>query len=131
GVVMATHPLAGMALAQLSAACGLLTLMVAFYAWPALLLQQGGIRGSLRIALALVVGQPFATTGFMATALGYSVLMLTPPGVALVSTLPLVTLACCAYELHARCYGDGPALCDEDDIYLNRGFREFLFPWKG
>jgi len=44
-----------------------------------------------------------------------------------------VVLSSCAYEMLHRKYAAGEAAPrkDEDDDYLNRGFRDFLFPWKG
>ena len=64
---------------------------------------------------------------------GLGLLLATLPGLLLFSSLPLVALACSAYELLARHHGaiEGDPIFDEDDHYLNRSFKDFLFPWQG
>jgi hypothetical protein len=46
----------------------------------------------------------------------------------------LMAIVSSAYELLARTYAarDGaPPVDDAHDDYLNRGFRDLIFPWKG
>ncbi len=132
GVLAFTYPMPGIILAQCCASALALLLMAVFFALPSLPSRSVGTLGALRIGLALVAGHPVVSLGLLITVCIYAVFMITPPGAALLSTVPLVVLASCAYELLARYHGgDQDIREDEEDDYLNRGFRDFLFPWKG
>jgi len=130
-VVSQTRPLAGFMLAQLCACTGALALMAAMYGLPALLAQGGRPLRALKISVMLVARHPVASAGLLLAAGVCGVFALSPPGLVLLSTWPAVALACCAYELLARHHDPETAVDDAEDDYLNRGFRDFLFPWVG
>lgn len=123
------YPLPGVVLAQLCLGTGVIVLMAAFHAAPALVVRRGGALDAAWTGVALTARHPVASAGLLAVAVLYGVALLTPPGLVMLSTLPVVSLSCCAYELLARHYS-GNAVCDGDDDYLNRGFGDFLYPWK-
>lgn len=127
------QPLAGMLLSGLCLSGAVALLMSGIYALPALIHQRGTVIRALRTSFMLAGAHPVLTPGLLLLILVQGLLLATPPGLLLLSTLPLVALVCSAYELLARHHaeiagGSGP---DEDDIYLNRGFKDILFPWKG
>lgn len=127
------HPVAGLILTGFCLSAGVAVLMPGFYVIPALINQRASLRAALRTSFLLAARHPVLTTGLLVEAAGLGLLMATPPCLLLFSSLPLVALACSAYELLARHHGAierGPVI-DEDDIYLNRGFKDFLFPWQG
>ena len=127
----------------------LFLLLTALFAAPALVQKKSGILGALKLAALLVLDNPLFSIG-----LGIQLLAIT--AVAFIVT-PLffflyggvaVVLASCAYEMLARKYAliaeaeekglerkpRTPLFTpedDEEDDYLNRGMRDFLFPWKG
>jgi len=123
-------PLLGLALAQLCACSVVGLAMTAFYAVPAVLALRGALWPAWRMGAKLVLRHPVGSAGSLVLAVMAMVVAVTPPGFVLLSTLPLVTLACCTYELYARAYAATETVRDEADGYLNRGFREFLYPWK-
>lgn len=132
GTILAmSWPLMGMVLAQACACGGVLVALVAFYTVPALIAHPGNVGRALKFGVALAARHPVAGAGYLATACVVTMVMVTPPGFILLSTWPLVSLACCAFELLARHHAVEPPVSDENDMYLNRGFRDFLFPWKG
>ena len=142
--VTPVRPLAGFVLYGMCLAAGVMLLMSAAYLLPALVFQRGSIVRPVRTSALLMARHPVLTPGLCVLAGAYSAVLATPPGMVLLSTLPLVALSCCAYELLARQYaaenalerGEVPAdleaseALDENDLYLNRGFSDFLFPWK-
>jgi len=128
--VTPTQPIVGLFLSGFCLSAGLAVLLSAVYILPALVYQRRPARQALRTSAILAGRHPVVTLGLVTLMAGYGVLLATPPGLVLFSTLPLVTLVCCAYELLARQYATVPVY-DEDDHYLNRGFKDFLFPWKG
>ncbi len=131
GAVLAVRaPWVGLALAQLCACTGVGLAMVAFHVVPAVLAHHGALWPAWRSSVKIVLRHPVGSTVLLMAALLAVVVAVTPPGFVLLSTLPLVTLACCAYELYARAYAATETVCDEADEYLNRGFRDFLCPWK-
>lgn len=137
--VLPLWPILGLILSGLCLSGGLAAVLSGVYALPALVYQRGTARRALRTSLVLAGKHPVLTTGLVVLLAAQSLLLATPPGILLLSTWPLVALLCSAYELLARHHAaeqdpdssvHGPVL-DKDDIYLNRGFKEFLFPWKG
>jgi hypothetical protein len=128
--VAPTRPTLGLFLSGFCLSVGFAVLLSGLYVLPALVNQRGPALKALRTSAALAAKHPVLTLGLMVLVAGYGALMATPPGVILFSTLPPVTLVCCAYELLARHYATVPVY-DEEDLYLNRGFKDFLFPWKG
>lgn len=128
--VAPARPVLGLLLCGFCLSAGVAVLLSGVYLLPALVNQRGPALKALRTSAALAGTHPLLTLGLVVLMAGYGALMATPPGLLLFSTLPPVTLACCAYELLARHYAVVPVY-DEDDIHLNRGFKDFLFPWKG
>lgn len=128
--VTPTRPVLGLFLSGFCLSVGLAISFSGTYVLPALVNQRGSALKALRTSAALAGTHWVVTLGLVVMMAGYGAFMATPPGLLLFSTLPPVTLACCAYELLARHYATVPVY-DEDDIYLNRGFKDLLFPWKG
>lgn len=128
-VAVQGHPIVGAALAQACACAGLFTVMTAFYMFPALHATGGALGPALRNAIALVVLHPVASGLFVLVGLALAIVAVIPPGPVLISAWPCAALSCSAYELLSRYHGDN-AGDDSQDVYLNRGFRDFLFPWK-
>lgn len=129
-VLTVRAPLLGLALAQLCACTAVGLAMIAFHAVPAVLAHHGALWPAWWAGLKIVMRHPIGSAVLLMGAMLAAVVAVTPPGFVLLSTLPLVTLACCAYELYARAYAATETVCDEADGYLNRGFRDFLCPWK-
>lgn len=133
------RPLIGSLLAGFCLSAGLAVLLAGVYVLPALVNQRGTALKSLRTSVMLAGKHPVLTPSLLLVMVGQGLLLATPPGLVLLSSLPLVALTCSAYELLSRHHGAagtsgavgvGPVF-DEDDIFLNRGFKDLLFPWKG
>ncbi len=148
--VGAAHPVAGYGLSAIALWAGLFLGLTALAAAPVMVHRDLGPLGAIRLAALLVLDNPL----FYAFLAAHSVLV---AGVALVvpvllacfALAPLVVLQCAAYEMLARRYAAveatlargalapdrrGPVRVDFDDAnddYLNRGFRDMIFPWKG
>lgn len=137
--VMPARPTVGLLLSGLCLSGAVALLMSGVYALPALANQRGTAFRALRTSFVLAGRHPVLTPGLMVLMLAQGLLLATPPGMLLLSTMPLVALACCAYELLARHHaanegaapGEAGPTPDEEDIFLNRGFKDILFPWKG
>jgi hypothetical protein len=128
--VAPARPALGWCLSGFCLSAGLAVLLSGVYVLPARIYQSRAKRRVMRASAALAGAHPMATLGLVVLMAGYGIFLATPPGLLLFSTIPLVTLVCCAYELLARHYAEVPVF-DENDHYLNRGFNDFLFPWKG
>lgn len=128
--VASVRPAVGLFLSGFCLSAGLAVLLSGIYVLPARINQRGSALRAWRTSAALAGKHPVLTLGLVVLMVVYGALMITPPGLLLFSTMPLVALVCCAYELLARHYATVPVF-DENDIYLNRGFKDFLFPWKG
>jgi hypothetical protein len=137
--VLPVRPSVGLLLSGLCLSGGAALLLSGVYVLPALVNQRGTALRALRTSLVLAGRHPVLTPGLLVLMLAQGLLLATPPGVMLLSTMPLVALVCCAYELLARHHaaseggapGDTGPTPDEEDIFLNRGFKDILFPWKG
>ena len=109
-------------------------------AGPALVHKSSGALAAVRLSALLVLDNPLFALGLAFYTVCWATLSLAPPVLMLFSLAPMVVLFCSAYEMLSRKYmaapqsasGDTPqrAIPDEEDDYLNRGFRDFLFPWK-
>ena len=134
------RPLAGALLASVCAGTGAVTALSSFYGLPALVHRRGSLTRALHTSLLLAAWHPALTVALVLPSAAYGVVLATPPGLLLLSTLPLVALSCSAYELLDRAYKLEEALAqgetapagtlDEHDVFLNRGFTDLLFPWK-
>jgi uncharacterized membrane protein YesL len=114
----------------------------AMYVAPAIVQRNGTARETVRIAAMICLANPVLTLGLAAQILliGIVSLAMLPLFIALFGAIAMA-LASSAYELLSRKYariaaekngGDAMVaiLDDSQDDYLNRGFRDFLFPWK-
>ncbi|MBN2312091.1 MAG: hypothetical protein JXR94_24145 [Candidatus Hydrogenedentes bacterium] len=115
---------------------------------PATLVQKkSNVLGTIKLTALIVLDNPFTSLGIALQVVGFTIFaVVVPPLFFFLYGGVVVVLASSMYELLARryaaleCAGDaraaadagrGPVLDDEHDDYLNRGFRDFLFPWKG
>jgi uncharacterized membrane protein YesL len=125
----------------------LLTLPLAL---PALVQKKGGPLATARLAAMLVIDNPLLAFGLLVQVAAITALALAiPPVFVFLYGGMLATVTGSAYELLARKYTPPPAPDpakkrhlammtgekedsdpDAQDDYLNRGFRDFLFPWK-
>ena len=144
----ATMPWLGYGLSAIALWCTVLAGLAALLVLPTLVQKQAGVLASIKLSLLLVLDNPLFAVG-LAMNVGCLVLFaLVPPVFFAFSIAPVVVVVTSAYEILARKYafleaakaagdgGDGgrrPAIDfqDETDDYLSRGFRDFLFPWKG
>ena len=132
---------------------GLLFLgLTAMLVLPALVQKRAGFRETLRLTALLVLDNPLFCAGLALQMVVLAGLSIVPPVLVFVSGSAGVVLVSSAYEMLARRYvlieinagraaandkhlnvvsKDGMFVVDEEtDDYLNRGFRDFLFPWK-
>ncbi len=136
-------PIAGYALSAIALWATVLAVLASLYAYPALVQKREGVVATLKLSLLLVLANPFLSIGLamQVGALGVIALLLPPALLFLYGAVVMVVMSS-AYELLARKYAtldssDGsskaahPAVDDAEDDYLNRGFRDALFPWKG
>ncbi|HOF38571.1 MAG TPA: hypothetical protein PLD73_00740 [Candidatus Hydrogenedentes bacterium] len=108
---------------------------------PTLVQKKAGIGATLKLSALLVLGHPLFSLGLALQALALTaVCLIIFPLFLFVYGPILAALTGSAYEMLARKYAPtdagGPASqppypTDDEDDYLNRGFRDFLFPWKG
>ncbi len=148
-------PWLGFTLSALALWCLAFVGLSALYVIPALVQKEAGVWATAKLSALLVLDNPLFTIGLGLYWVFLAGLALMPPLLLLFSLAPQVVLLSSAYEMLARKYalaeaaasvaaagaadggeGTGPGeimgiLKDEDDDYLNRGFRDFLFPWKG
>lgn len=125
-------PWLGFGLSALAAWALVFALLTALMVVPALVQKKAGALATVKLAAALVLANPFFALGLAAQVLGFTVVSVVfTPLVPLLYGSAVVVLITSAYEMLARKYAADEAPSDEDDDYLNRGFRDFLFPWKG
>jgi uncharacterized membrane protein YesL len=109
--------------------------LTTIYAWPALVQKRAGVVAAVRIAIMLVIANPMFTIGLAIQIVLLTVVtVLMAPLFFLGYGVVLMAIVSSAYELLARTYAarDGaPPVDDAHDDYLNRGFRDLIFPWKG
>jgi len=140
GQMAPSRPLLGNAMAGLCIGTALVLVLSSIFSLPALVHQHGSLRKAVAIGFALIARHPVLSIGLLITVVAWGMVLLTPPGLLLLSTWPVVALGTCTYELLARDYALKEALAkgemppadalDKDDIFLNRGFTDLLFPWK-
>lgn len=127
-------PWLGYALSAL-ALWGLIFLaFTAMLVMPALVQKKGTVRETLKLAALLVLGNPLFCAGLALQFLVLAAVSLIPPVFLFLSGSMAAVLASSAYEMLARKYAAQSGAIDfhdETDDYLNRGLRDFLFPWKG
>jgi len=141
----------GYGISGLAAWCLILELLVSLLAIPALVQKNSGLVETVKLAGLLVLDNPLFVAGLAGQILALSAMIILPPVFFLAYGSVVVVLATSAYEMLARKYAaiDARKLAesagtplpmagkaeqikeDAQDDYLNRGFRDFLFPWKG
>ena len=117
----------------------------ALLAMPALVQKRAGGGGTLKLSGLLMLDNPWFCIGLTLHVGMLGVFAVVPPILMLFSIAPAVVLVTSGYEMLSRKYAAAatqealatgplrPAVVfnDAEDDYLNRGFRDFLFPWKG
>ncbi|QRN81551.1 MAG: hypothetical protein JK586_09260 [Nocardiopsis sp. BM-2018] len=140
----AEHPLAGHALGALAlwAFAGLT--VCALLALPAVVHKRAGPIAALRIGAALAADNPLMAAALAFHAGLIAAAAFAPPILFFAAIAAAAALMSSAYEMLARKYAALAAWREEgdtgrpftlefhdaEDDYLNRGFRDFLFPWK-
>ncbi|MDX9973114.1 MAG: hypothetical protein RBU21_09000, partial [FCB group bacterium] len=125
-------PWLGFGLSALAAWALVFALLTALMVVPALVQKKERALATVKLAAALVLANPFFALGLAVQVLGFTlVAVVVTPLLPLLYGSVVVVLVSSAYEMLARKYAAPGAPPDEDDDYLNRGFRDFLFPWKG
>lgn len=147
----AAAPLAGYAISALALWCLAFVGLMALLVMPALVQKKAGLADTLKLTAVLVVDNPVFCIGLAIQMLGLVAISLVfSPLIFFLSGSVAVVLVSSAYEMLARKYaaqranagggeghiramgrGEGVMFDDDQDDYLNRGFRDFLFPWKG
>jgi len=149
----ATAPWLGYALSALALWCLLFIGFMAMLVMPALVQKKAGVVETLKLTALLVLDNPLFCVGLALQFLVLAGFSLVPPVFVFLSGALATALASSAYEMLARKYAlielnkpggeqaerpvnvvskNGAWVYDEEkDDYLNRGFRDFLFPWKG
>jgi uncharacterized membrane protein YesL len=148
-------PWLGYGLSAVALWCLAFEACTAMLVMPALVQKKGALRESVKMPALLVLANPGLIIGLTLSIAAWTVfcVVVTPLLFVLYGSV-LIVMTSCAYEMLARKYAQlaldkaeaeqgaeareqlarDPrfrALDDEDDDYLNRGFRDFLFPWKG
>ncbi len=146
-------PWVGFLVSALAVWCLVFVALMALLAMPALVQRRAGVVETLKLTALLVLDNPLFCAGLAAQVLGVLVLCVFPPVFIFFGGAAMVSLVSCAYEMLSRKYAlrelnagrqptagshlhtvsvDGVLVYDDQkDDYLNRGFRDFLFPWKG
>jgi len=124
-------PWLGYAISGFALWCLLFACATALLLMPSLVQKKDGVLATLKLSALLVLDNPLFCLGLMlqAAAAGLVSVVVTPV-LFFIYPAAVMTLATCAYEQLAVKY-DGEVRNEEEDDYLNRGFRDFLFPWKG
>lgn len=104
-------------------------------AFAALVFRRAGLRAALRLGVLLALANPGLAMALVAGTAAWLMACLAPPVLVLFSIAPVAVGWACAYELLARRHAEAdPAQPapprDAEDDFLNRGWRDALFPWK-
>ncbi len=144
----ATVPWLGYAISALALWCLLFVALMAMLVMPALVQKKEGVFPTLKLAALLVMDNPIFCLGLAVQFVVIAGLSMIVPILVFLSCSIAVVLSSSAYEMLARKYAKraraeatpiqgmtratAALIEDEDakDDYLNRGFRDFLFPWK-
>lgn len=138
-----SFPLLGFTLAAFALWGVAFVVLVAMYA-PVTLVQKGaGVLETVKLSALLVIGNLRQTLALVLVCSMIGVASLAPPVLFLFSLAPVVVVVSSGYEMMSRRY-DGlasenaddllrrPSILynDEEDDFLNRGVRDFFYPWK-
>ena len=142
-------PWLGYGISALALWCLAFACLTAMLVIPALVQKKGSVRETLKLTALLVLDNPMFCLGLAVQFLILIAISLMPPVFVFVSGALMAALTSSAYEMLARKYAaraetpaaaEGGSLrtltkpaanADDEDDYLNRGLRDFLFPWKG
>jgi uncharacterized membrane protein YesL len=146
-----TAPWLGYTVSALALWCLIFVGLTSLLVMPALVQKRTTVAATLKLTALLVLDNPVFCIGLAIQFLVLAGLSILPPVLVFFSGSLGVVLGSSAYEMLARKYAAArqaapvtgvqgnlgritvkPAFDrdDEDDDYLNRGFRDFLFPWK-
>ncbi len=138
-----SYPLLGFTFAAFALWGAAFVALTAMYS-PVTLVQKGaGVIETVKLSALLVVGNLKQTLGLALVCFIIGIASLAPPVLFLFSLAPLVVVVSSGYEMMSRRY-DGlasenaddllrrPTILynDEEDDFLNRGARDFFYPWK-
>jgi hypothetical protein len=140
-------PWLGYGISALSLWGVIFVLLTSLLVMPTLVQKKANTLETLKLTCLLVLDNPLLTVGIavQVVAITATAVFLTPVLFFLYGGVVIV-LVSSAYELLARKYASLEPVSDqyvtapkrsetvvedEEDDYLNRGFRDFLFPWKG
>jgi uncharacterized membrane protein YesL len=142
-------PWLGYALSAAALWCLAMLAVMSILVGPTLVQKKGGVWATMKLTALLILANPLLSLGITLQVIAITaVSLIIPPLALLLYGSVVVVLASSAYELLSRKYlamdqsAEGEEASpsgrrapviddDEDDDYLNRGFRDFLFPWKG
>ena len=144
GRVGASFPVLGYALSALALWCALFMGLGGLLAMPALVQKGEGVLATVKLSALLVLDNPLFCMGLALWCGLLAALSVVPLMLVFMSLAPQVVLVSSAYEMLSRKYAaieaagraawkKRPAdevFGDAEDDYLNRGFRDFIFPWK-
>jgi hypothetical protein len=151
GRLGASAPLVGYTLSALAGWALLFALLGMQFLAPVLVQKRAGVAESMKTSLLLVLDNPLFCLGLALNGIVLASFSIMPPVLLLFSIAPVVMLETSGYEMLARKYAALAALDrgdpdpgarrigrrvrlefkDGEDDFLNRGFQDFLFPWKG
>lgn len=141
-------PWVGYGLSALALWALVFALLTSMYVLPALVQKKDPVLKTIRLAGLLVLDNPLMSVGLslQLSALTAVALLLSPVFFFVYGVLVLSIMSS-AYEMLSRKYAaveaaqtlaptekapsEADIFRDETDEYLTRGFRDFLFPWKG
>ncbi len=137
----------GYVLSGLALWCLLFAALMALMVFPTLVQKRGSVGETIRLTALIVAGNPLLILGVGVQVACLAILsVIAAPMLFLFLGAWSMVLASTAFELLARKYASAamsanaslgaertakPFPDDAEDDYLNRGIRDFLFPWKG
>lgn len=150
-IFYATHPpfnspFVGYSISALALWIQLFLLVSLVFAGPAAIYKSQGILTIIKFAIVLALDNPLFALNLVGILALLALVGLLPPILVFFLFTWLAVVQCSAYELLSRKYNAIQAALqagtydkknvqidfgDENDEYLCRNFRDFLFPWKG
>jgi len=140
-----TVPVLGYALSSVALWCLVFLVFSGLLVLPALIQKGQGVLATAKLSALLVLDNPLFCFGLCLWCGMLAALSMVPLLLLCASLAPGIVLVSSAYEILSRKYAAVEAagrsawkrlpasevFRDAEDDYLNRGFRDFLFPWKG
>lgn len=133
--LQASVPFLGFAISALALWCLAMLGLMSLFALPALVQRKTGVFATIRLTALLAFANPSLALGIALQCLMLSIVTaLLLPLFFFGFGAAIVCIQSAAYELLSRKYAakdDTAARTDDaNDDYLNRGFRDLIFPWK-